>query len=69
MATSISNLADNLKEGIHKIKCKDYDCFLQYKSVKDNLITYKFADNDINNINKFVLSLRNCVYPNEYINE
>ena len=93
MATSISNLADNLKEGIHKIKCKDYDCFLQYKSVKDNLIkykylscnkdylnknkelnkqfknTYKFADNDINNINKFVLSLRNCVYPNEYIIE
>ena len=41
MATSLSNLADNLTEGIHKIKCKDCDCFLEYESVKDNLIKYK----------------------------
>ena len=33
MATSLSNVADNLTEGIHKIKCKE--------SVKDNLIKYK----------------------------
>ena len=38
MATSLSNLVDNLTEGIHKIKCKDCDCFLEYESVKDNLI-------------------------------
>ena len=24
-----------------EVKCKDYDCFLEYKSVKDNLIKYK----------------------------
>ena len=30
MATSLSNLVDNLTEGIHKIKCKDCDCFLEY---------------------------------------
>ena len=29
MATSLSNLADNLTEGTHKIKCKDCDCFLK----------------------------------------
>ena len=41
MATSLSNLVDNLTEGIHKIKCKDCDCFLEYESVRNNLITYK----------------------------
>ena len=27
MTTSLSNLADNLTEGIHKIKCRHCDCF------------------------------------------
>ena len=37
MASSLSHLVDNLAEGIHKIKCKSCDCFLEYESVKDNL--------------------------------
>ena len=44
MASSLSNLVDNLAEGIHKIK---YDCdsFLEYESVKDNLLIFTvFAD-------------------------
>ena len=41
MATSSSNLVDNLTEGIHKIKGEDCDCFLEDESVKDNLIKYK----------------------------
>ena len=41
MASSLSNLVDNLTERIHKIKCKYCDCFLEYESVKDNLIKYK----------------------------
>ena len=41
MASILSNLVDNLAEGIHRIKCKDCDCFLEYESVKDNLIKYK----------------------------
>ena len=41
MATSLSNLVDNLTEEIHKIKCKYCDCFLGYKSVNDDLIKYK----------------------------
>ena len=31
MTTSLSNLADYLTEGIHKSKCKDFDCFLETK--------------------------------------
>ena len=41
MATSLSNLVDNLTEGIYKIKCKDCDCFLEYESLKANLIECK----------------------------
>ena len=42
MASSLSNLADNLTEGINlQIKCKGCDCFLEYESVKDNLTRYK----------------------------
>ena len=41
LSQPLSNLVDNLTEGIHKIKCKDCDCFLEYESVKDNLIKYK----------------------------
>ena len=36
MASSLSNLLDNLTEEIHKIKCRDCDSFLEYESVKDN---------------------------------
>ena len=41
MATSLSNFVDNLTEGIHKNKCKDCDCSLEYESAKDNLIKHK----------------------------
>ena len=85
MATS--NLADNLTKGIHKTRCKNCGCFLEYESVKDNLMKYKclscnknysnkineelkkkiqehikFFNNDIN---KFILLLRNGVYSYE----
>ena len=41
MASSLSNHVDNLAEGNHKIKSKDCDCFLEYESVRDNLIKCK----------------------------
>ena len=41
VVSSLSNFIDNLTERIHKIKCKDCDCFVEYESVKDNLIKYK----------------------------
>ena len=41
MASSLSNLVDDLTERIHKIKCKDSGCFLQYENAKGNLMIYK----------------------------
>ena len=42
MGTSLSKLVDNLKEEIHRTKYRNWDCFLEYESVKDNFIIYKF---------------------------
>ena len=91
MATSLSDLVHNVTEGIHKIRYKDYDCFLEYESVKDNLIkhkclscnkdysnkpdkkikkrfknTFKFSNNDIS---KFILLLKEDVYPYKCMDE
>ena len=41
MASSLSNLADNLTGGIHKIKSRDCGCFLEYGCVEGNLIIYE----------------------------
>ena len=41
MVSSLSNLVNNFAEGIHKIRCKDCNPFLEYGSAKDNLIKYK----------------------------
>ena len=52
MTSSWWNLVDNLAEGIHKIKCKDCNCFLEYKSVNENLIKYKCLSFNENYSNK-----------------
>ena len=39
--SSLSNLVDNQSQGIHKIKCKDCGCFLEYKPAEVNLIIYE----------------------------
>ena len=41
MASSLSNLVDNLSKVIHKIKCKYFNCFLEYKRIEDDLIIYE----------------------------
>ena len=41
IASSLSNLVDTITEGIHKIRCKDCDSFLEYENMKDDLIKYK----------------------------
>ena len=41
MASSLSNLVDNLTEGIYKIKWKDWGYFLEYKRLEGNLIIYE----------------------------
>ena len=37
----MQDIANNLAEGIHEIKCKGCGSFLEYKRVKGNLIIYK----------------------------
>ena len=51
MTTLLSNLVDNVTEGIHKIKCKDCD-FLEYESVKANSIKCKCLSCNKNYSNK-----------------
>ena len=38
MASSLPNLVENLSKGIHKDKCKECKCSLEYTKVKDDLI-------------------------------
>ena len=40
IASSLSNLVDDLAEGIHKIICKDCGCFFEYEIVDENSISY-----------------------------
>ena len=58
MASSLSNLVGILAEEIHKIKCKDCDCFLEYESVKDNFIKYKCLSCNRNYSNKIDKELK-----------
>ena len=43
MATSLSNVFDNLTDRSRKIKCKNCDCFLEYESVKEISMKYKIC--------------------------
>ena len=74
MASSLSNLVNNLAEGFHKIKCKygyndkkcetfrikykHSNCFHEYASVKDDLIEYKCLCCNNNYQKKFDENLR-----------
>ena len=59
MATLLSKIVDNLTVGVNKIKCKDCDCFLEYKIVKDNLIKHKCLSCNKNYSNKVDEELKN----------
>ena len=66
MASSLSNLFDNLLDGIHKIKCKDCDCFPEYESVKDNLIKYKCLSCNKDYSNKIDEELKKKRFKNTF---
>ena len=70
MSTSLSNLVDNLKEGLHDNKCLDcesclilkcFNCKTYYEKdfnkelIKRFTSTYEFCNG---NLNKFILLLR-----------
>ena len=81
MASSLSNLVNNLSKGIHRIKCKfrhgdkkcetceikfQYcDCFLEYTNFKDNLIECKCLCRNKNNQHKFDEKLKERLF-NKY---
>ena len=52
IASSLSNFVDNLPKEIHKTKCKDWNCFLEYQSANDNLIKYLYLSCNKNYSNK-----------------
>ena len=52
MASSVSDPVGNLAEGIHKIKCTDCSCLLEYEIVKDHLIKYECLSCNKNYSNK-----------------
>ena len=35
MSSSLSNLVDNLSEGLHRDKCADFKSYLDYMTTKD----------------------------------
>ena len=47
MASSLSNLVDNLAERIHKIKYKDCDCFLEYESINDKGVYIRYVGEEM----------------------
>ena len=49
MGSSLSNFVNNVTEGV---EYKDYDCFLEYGSVKENLIKNKCLSCDKDYSNK-----------------
>ena len=58
MASSLSNLVDNLTEGIHRIRRKDCNCFLEYDGVNNNLTKYKCLSCNKEYINKIDKALK-----------
>ena len=74
MASSLSNLVNNLAEGIHKIKCKyghdykisetcgikykDCECCFEYRGVTDDLIEHKCLCCNRNYVKKFDENLK-----------
>ena len=75
MASSLSNLADNLSKVVHQTKCKyghdnkkcevfgikykGCECCLEYTSLKDDLIEYKYLCCNKNYFKNFDENLKN----------
>ena len=63
MTNSLSNLVENLAQGIDEIKCTNHNmCWLEYTNDKVDLIEQKCLS-----CNKKNLLLKKGVYPYEYM--
>ena len=73
MANSLSNLVNNLAEGVHKLKCKcghddkkyqsgikykDWECCLEYMYIIDDITEYKYLCFNKNYQRKFNENLK-----------
>ena len=65
--SSLSNLIENLKEGNQKIKCKDFDFFLEYESVKENSIKCKCLSCNKDCSNKIDEDLKSSIKKTFYL--
>ena len=68
MASLLWNPVDSLAEGIHKIKCEDCDCFLKYKSIKDDFMKDKFVFCNKVYSNKIDEELKKKQFKNTFCN-
>ena len=68
MASLLWNLVDSLAEGIHKIKCEDCDCFLKYKSIKNDFMKDKFVFCNKVYSNKIDEELKKKQFKNTFCN-
>ena len=59
MASSLSNLVDNLTEEIHKITCNDCNWFLDYESANDNSTNHQCLTCNENHSKKIDENLKN----------
>ena len=41
MSSSVSNLVDNLSEGLHSNKCTDCKSYLSYRTIKDEQLIFR----------------------------
>ena len=48
MSSSLSRLADNLSEGLHKDKCKHSKSDLEFVVAKENTLAFKCVDCNTN---------------------
>ena len=58
MSSSLSNLVDNLSEGLHNDKCTDCKSYLDYMSVKNNQLIFRCFNckkNDKKDFNKLLI--------------
>ena len=46
MASSLSSQTDNLAEGLHKGKCKDFKLNLEYMTAEDGSLTFTSVDSN-----------------------
>ena len=58
MSSSLSNLVDNLSQGLHCGKCGDCKCCLEYMSVKDDQLIFRCFEGKKN----YKKDFNKCIY-------